>query len=92
MPRPPIREWNGQLFRRQLNAALDYLDDGGGSGGGGGALIGLQVTVSDTEPSSPAEFDLWIESDTPGPSGQVISIGTTAPGSPNVGDLWLDTN
>lgn len=91
MARPPIREWNGQLFRRQLNAVLDWLEANGG-GGGGGALIGLQVTVSDTEPASPNENDLWIESDTPGPSGQVISIGTTAPGSPTIGDLWLDTN
>ena len=91
MPRPTVREWSGQLFRRQLNAVLDWLEANGG-GGGGGALIGRRVTVPDTGPASPAEFDRWIESDTPGPSGQVISIGTTAPGSPNLGDLWLDTN
>lgn len=92
MPRPQIREWGGTLFKRQVNAVLDWLEANGGGSGGGGALIGLQVTVSDTEPASPAEFDLWIESDTPGPSGQVISIGTTAPGSPDIGDLWIDTN
>ncbi len=37
MARPPIREWNGQLFRRQLNAVLDWLEDNLGGGGGGGA-------------------------------------------------------
>lgn len=26
MPRPDITEWAGALFRRQLNAVLDYLD------------------------------------------------------------------
>lgn len=32
MSRPPITRWNGVLFQRQLDAALDYIE--GLSGGG----------------------------------------------------------
>lgn len=35
MPRPQIREWSGQLFKKQLNAVLDYLESSGSGGGGG---------------------------------------------------------
>ena len=35
MARPPITRWNGVLFQRQMDAALDYLESLGGGGGGG---------------------------------------------------------
>jgi hypothetical protein len=33
MSRPPITRWNGVLFQRQMDAALDYIESLGGSGG-----------------------------------------------------------
>ncbi len=89
MLRPTIRYWSGQLFQRQLNAVLDWLE--GNGGGGGGALIGLKVHVGPDEPASPAENDLWIETEAPGGTGQIITIGDNPPGSPSVGDLWIPT-
>lgn len=34
MSRPPITRWDGILFQRQLDAALDYIESLGGGGGG----------------------------------------------------------
>ena len=41
MSRPQITSWAGPLFKRQLNAALDWLESFGGGGGigGGGTVI-----------------------------------------------------
>lgn len=41
MPRPSISFWSGQLFRRQLNAVLDWLEINSGGGGGGPATWGF---------------------------------------------------
>lgn len=37
MPRPDITSWSGPLFKRQLRAALDWLESMIGTGGGGGS-------------------------------------------------------
>jgi len=37
MPRPQIRIWNGQLFRKQANALFDWFEEAIAGGGGGGA-------------------------------------------------------
>lgn len=39
MPRPDITSWSGPLFKRQLRAALDWLESMIGTGGGGGGSI-----------------------------------------------------
>lgn len=35
MARPPITAWAGTLFQRQLNRALDHIEENSGGGGGG---------------------------------------------------------
>ena len=39
MPRPDITSWSGLLFRRQLRAALDWLEAAIGTGGGAGESV-----------------------------------------------------
>lgn len=63
------------------------------------------VSASDTAPVSPAEGDLWFESDTAqtyiyydsqwieiGASPGVASVSESAPSSPAIGQLWFDSN
>lgn len=89
--RPLIREWSGQLFRKQLNAALDWLESNGG-GGGSGALIGLRMFTGATEPVDAQENDLWIPTTAAAGTGQIITIDDNPPASPNIGDLWIPTS
>ena len=92
MARPPIIAWTGERFRRQLLAALDWLEgNAGGPSDGPGALIGLKVHTGPDEPVGAQENDLWIETEALAGTGQIISIQATAPASPSVGDLWIPT-
>ena len=63
------------------------------------------VSASETAPVSPAEGDLWFESDTAqtyiyydsqwieiGASPGVASVSESAPSSPAIGQLWFDSN
>ncbi len=46
MSRPPITRWDGVLFQRQLDAALDYVESLGGGGVSGIADVpGLQAAL-----------------------------------------------
>lgn len=56
-----------------------------GPAGGGGATILQQ----DSPPASPAEDDLWIDTDEAVP---LITQAASAPSSPVTGDLWFDTD
>lgn len=91
MARPPINTWGGELFKRQLTAALDYLDTSGG-GSGGASLLGLRLSVQPTEPVGAADYDLWIEGAAPAAPQISVAIGITPPASPAVGQMWIDTN
>lgn len=75
MPRPSISFWSGQLFRRQLNAVLDWME--ANSSGGGkvsqtgdtmtgplvtaapGVAAGLLLTPGAADPSSPTDGEIW---------------------------------
>lgn len=78
MPRPAITSWAGQLFKRQLTAALDWLE---GNGGGGSI-----PHIGATPPASPIYGALWFDT-----TGSSISVGPAPPANPDTNDLWIDT-
>ena len=76
MARPPIIAQSGKLFRRQLDDALDYLEDNLGGGGGSSAWGGITGTLSD-------QTDLQAALDAKVATSSLATVATTG----SYGDL-----
>lgn len=97
MPRPDITSWSGPLFKRQLRAALDYLDGLGGGGGGSVDWADISGIPADFPPSAHAlnahsQPDGIVDFNEQQAINFCVESRTSDPASPSTGQIWLRTD
>ena len=58
---------------------------GGGAGGGG---LAIEIVGGATQPSSPKDNTIWVNTDV---AIGAVTLAPNAPASPAVGDVWVNT-